>query len=155
MFASVQNEMKCRLLPQAATRTKVKLKISTLTCQSNLKIVGTQLKDAMLRFVHTFYSLGKTVGGNPWITIFISLVVCGVCLIGVVRFTRENREDKMWVPPDSTAQRHRAWVQKNFPAKMRVSSVLIVADNVLTPEVMKEVRNQSSLYRSCHFMSTH
>ena len=108
----------------------------------------------MLRFVHTFFSLGKTVGGSPWIIIFISLALCGVCLIGVLRFTKENREDKMWVPPDSTAQRHRAWVQKNFPAKMRVSSVLLVADNVLTPEVMKEVCYQSSLY-SCHFMPTH
>lgn len=37
------------------------------------------------------------------------------------------------------------WVQKNFPAEMRVSSVLLVADNVLTPEVMKEVRNQSTM----------
>ena len=94
--------------------------------------------------MHLFYlfSVGKTVGGSPWITILISLVVCGVCLIGVLKFTRENREDKMWVPQHSTAQRHRTWVDKNFPAKMRVSSVLIVADNVLTPEVMKEVRNQ-------------
>ena len=87
--------------------------------------------------------LGKVVGGSPWITIFISLATCGVCLLGVLKFTKENRVDKLWTPQDSTVQRHKLWIQKNFPAQMRVSSVLLVADNVLTPEVMKEVSNQS------------
>ena len=89
------------------------------------------------------FRLGKVVGGSPWITIFISLAICGVCLLGVLKFTKENRVDKLWTPQDSTVQRHKFWIQKNFPAQMRVSSVLLVADNVLTPEVMKEVSNQS------------
>nr|XP_058943206.1 NPC1-like intracellular cholesterol transporter 1 [Pocillopora verrucosa] len=85
-----------------------------------------------------FYRLGKVVSGSPWITIFISLAICGVCLLGVLKFTKENRVDKLWTPQDSTVQRHKLWIQKNFPAQMRVSSVLLVAVNVLTPEVMKE-----------------
>ena len=89
------------------------------------------------------FRLGKVVSGSPWITIFISLAICGVCLLGVLKFTKENRVDKLWTPQDSTVQRHKLWIQKNFPAQMRVSSVLLVAVNVLTPEVMKEVRNQS------------
>ena len=66
-----------------------------------------------------------------------------MCLLGVLKFTKENRVDKLWTPQDSIVQRHKLWIQKNFPAQMRVSSVLLVADNVLTPEVMKEVSNQS------------
>jgi len=85
------------------------------------------------------FSLGKAVGGSPWITIIISLAVCGGCLIGVFKFTQENRADKLWTPEDSIAQRHKEWVEKHFPAELRVSTVLLVAKNVLTPEVLQEV----------------
>ncbi|KAL9950578.1 hypothetical protein ACROYT_G043094 [Oculina patagonica] len=84
-----------------------------------------------------FYRLGKAVGGSPWITILISLVVSGGCIIGALKFTQENRADKLWTPEDSIAQRHKEWVQENFPAEVRVSTVLLVAKNVLTPETMK------------------
>lgn len=85
-----------------------------------------------------FYRLGKAVGGSPWITIIISLAVCGGCLIGVFKFTQENRADKLWTPEDSIAQRHKEWVEKHFPAELRVSTVLLVAKDVLTPEVLQE-----------------
>lgn len=89
--------------------------------------------------INCFFSLGKAVGGSPWITIIISLAVCGGCLIGVFKFTQENRADKLWTPEDSIAQRHKEWVEKHFPAELRVSTVLLVAKNVLTPEVLQEV----------------
>ena len=88
------------------------------------------------------FRLGKVVGSSPWITIFISLVISGACLLGVLKFKKENRVDKLWTPGDSTVQRHKLWIQKNFPAQMRASSVLLVANDVLTPEVMKEVSSQ-------------
>jgi len=87
----------------------------------------------------TFFSLGKAVGGSPWITIIISLAICGGCLIGAFKFTQENRADKLWTPEDSIAQRHKEWVEKHFPAELRVSSVLLVAKDVLTPDVLQEV----------------
>ena len=86
-----------------------------------------------------FSSLGKAVGGSPWITIIISLAICGGCLIGIFKFTQENRADKLWTPEDSIAQRHKEWVEKHFPAELRVSTVLLVAKDVLTPEVLREV----------------
>ena len=71
----------------------------------------------------------------------ISLGICTACILGTLKFTKENRADKLWTPEDSIAQRHKEWVQRNFPAEVRFSSVLLVAKNVLTPEAVKEVRN--------------
>jgi len=85
-----------------------------------------------------FYRLGKAVGGSPWITILISLIICGACLVGLLKFTQESRGDKLWTPSDSTAQKHKIWVDENFPTEVRVSVVLLVAGDVLTPTILKE-----------------
>ncbi|KAJ7386392.1 Patched domain-containing protein 3 [Desmophyllum pertusum] len=85
-----------------------------------------------------FYNLGKAVGGSPWITILISLILCGACLVGLLEFTQESRPDKLWTPGDSTAQKHKLWVDDNFPTEVRVSVALIVAGDVLTPAILKE-----------------
>ena len=83
--------------------------------------------------------MGKAVGGSPWITILISLILCGACLVGLLEFTQESRPDKLWTPGDSTAQKHKLWVDDNFPTEVRVSVALIVAGDVLTPAILKEV----------------
>lgn len=85
-----------------------------------------------------FYRLGKLVGGSPWITILISLIVSGLCLVGLIEFTQESRGDKLWTPADSLAQKHKTWVDANFPTELRVSVVLLVAGDVLTPVILKE-----------------
>ncbi|KAK2569522.1 Patched domain-containing protein 3 [Acropora cervicornis] len=85
-----------------------------------------------------FYRLGKLVGGSPWITILISLIVSGSCLIGLMEFTQESRGDKLWTPEDSLAQKHKNWVDANFPTEVRVSIALVVAGDVLTPFILKE-----------------
>lgn len=85
-----------------------------------------------------FYRLGKLVGGSPWITILISLIVSGSCLIGLMEFTQESRGDKLWTPEDSLAQKHKNWVDANFPTEVRVSIALVVAGDVLTPLILKE-----------------
>lgn len=45
----------------------------------------------------------------------------------------------MWTPGDSTAQKHKNWVDDNFPLEVRVSVALLVAGDVLTPAILKEV----------------
>ena len=87
----------------------------------------------------SFLRLGKAVGGSPWITILISLLVVGACLVGLVRFTQESRGEKLWTPGDSQAQKHKEWVDENFPTDRRVTRFLLVAGDVLTPDVLKEV----------------
>lgn len=99
----------------------------------------------------SFFSLGKAVGGSPWISILISLLVAGVCLSGLLRFTQESREDKLWTPRDSVAQKHKDWVEETFPTERRVSIVLLIAGDVLTPATLKEVDGklkETNLYQS-------
>ena len=79
----------------------------------------------------------------------ISLIVCGGCLVGLLRFTQESRGDKLWTPGDSAAQKHKVWVDENFPTEVRVSIALLVAGDVLTPEILGEV---SENLRSCSFI---
>ena len=87
----------------------------------------------------SFNWLGKLIGGNPRITILISLILSGSCLIGLMEFTQENRADKLWTPENSLALKHKSWVDRNFPTEMRASIVLLVTGDVLTPAVLKEV----------------
>ena len=56
-----------------------------------------------------------------------------------MKFTRESRGDKLWVPKEAKSQEHLRWVEKNFPTEMHVSSVLLVAKDVLTPAILKDV----------------
>ncbi|XP_067028540.1 patched domain-containing protein 3-like isoform X3 [Acropora muricata] len=82
--------------------------------------------------------LGKLIGEYPRITIFISLILSGSCLIGLMGFTQENRGDKLWTPENSLALKHKSWVDRNFPTEMRASIVLLVTGDVLTPAILKE-----------------
>lgn len=72
-------------------------------------------------------------------TILISFIVSGSCLIGLMEFTQESRGDKLWTPQNSLALKHKSWVDANFPTEVRVSIVLLVAGDVLTPAVLNEV----------------
>ena len=56
-----------------------------------------------------------------------------------MEFTQESRGDKLWTPEDSLAQKHKNWVDANFPTEVRVSIALVVAGDVLTPFILKEV----------------
>lgn len=43
----------------------------------------------------------------------------------------------LWQPTDSDYVKNIKWLQTNFPSKTRVSSILILSDNVLNPAVIK------------------
>ena len=105
----------------------------TLLCQL---ICSNSILHTLLLY---FCRLGKLVGGSPWITILISLILSGSCLIGLMEFTQESRGEKLWTPEDSLAQKHKNWVDANFPTEVRVSIALVVAGDVLTPLILKEV----------------
>ena len=44
----------------------------------------------------------------------------------------------LWLPTDSKYVRNSKWLRENFPSKTRLSSILILSDNVLEPTVIKE-----------------
>ena len=51
----------------------------------------------------------------------------------------EEEKDSLnlWQPTDSDYVKNIKWLQENFPSKTRVSSILILSDNVLDPTVIK------------------
>ena len=83
--------------------------------------------------------LGKTVGGSPWITILVSLIVCAVCMIGFLRFEQESRGEKLWVPSDAKAQSDKEWVEEMFPEESAQVNFILEESNVLTADIMKQV----------------
>ena len=85
------------------------------------------------------HRLGKVVGRSPWITILVCVILSGACMVGMLNFTQESRAEKLWSPQDSPASRHQAWVQEKFPTSSRFSNVLLVAKDILIPEVFVEV----------------
>ena len=70
-----------------------------------------------LYFLFTLNRLGVAVGKRPYHTIIICLVVFALCMIGILRFTRESRGPKLWVNPDASVLDDKDWVEENFPSK--------------------------------------
>lgn len=103
--------------------------------------------------------LGHTVATYPWPTIILSWLVVLACCVGLLRFHNEKNPIKLWIPKgrpsftlevveisaanayflDSKFIRDTEWIMKTVEIGYRTQSVLITADNVLTPEVMHKV----------------
>ncbi|XP_060591012.1 patched domain-containing protein 3-like [Ruditapes philippinarum] len=81
----------------------------------------------------TFYKLGLLVARHPIITIIISLLVCGLCGVGLSKFEQTKDDAKLWVPKSSRVLPEKAWVDANFPEKYRFTSIIVTAHNVLSP----------------------
>ena len=90
-----------------------------------------------------YYRLGYAVASHPLITIFLSLLVCGVCGIGLVRYESTIDDAKLWVPKTSRVLPEKAWRDKTFPEDDRFTSYIVSAHNVLTPPVINAVSQQS------------
>ena len=103
---------------------------------------------------YIFYRLGRTVGGSPWITILVSLIVCAACMVGFLRFEQESRGEKLWVPQDSKAQDDKKWVEEMFPEESSQVNFILEKSNVLTAAVMKQVGVIPSIYQSCNRQKT-
>ncbi len=61
-------------------------------------------------------------------------------------FYEENTLEKLWVPDDSRAYLDKAWTDKTFTEKLRQNLIIIVADNVLEPEVIQQVYNKRRMW---------
>lgn len=83
--------------------------------------------------------MGKSVGSKPWLTITLSLVLSSLCLLGLLRFQKEGRVEKMWVPEKSQALVDKVWVEARFPEKFHSSVFILEQENVLTIESLQKV----------------
>lgn len=81
--------------------------------------------------------MGFIVASNPWKTITLSWIIVFLCCTGLLRFHNEKDPLKLWVPKNSDFLKHTKFIMQNFEIGMRAQSVIIVADDVLEPNVMK------------------
>ena len=89
--------------------------------------------------------LGYYVGCYPIPVLIGCLVFTVIMGIGVYRFEEETNPQKLFVPQDSVAVSDQDWVNSKFPGLSRFQSVIITGQNVLTPEVLKDVSLSFSL----------
>eukprot|EP00794_Sanderia_malayensis_P008208 gene8208-9088_t len=89
------------------------------------------------KFESAFFILGRAIGRSPYITILIAIVVAALCGIGMLRFTQENRGEKLWSPQDSEALANKAVTGQRFPVASRINVVIFESSNVLTSQVLK------------------
>lgn len=90
---------------------------------------------------NAFAKIGFVVATHPWKTILISLLVTGLCLIGVVEYEVENRGEKLWVSQSSDSLKHKDWVEEIFPSQYREVAIMLEkpSENILTPQGLEEL----------------
>ena len=66
--------------------------------------------------------------------------------IGVLYYHEEGSPYKLWIPQSSDFVKNSNWLWKNFPPDSRFHSVIVEADDVLTPKVMRKVL---CVYKKC------
>ena len=65
------------------------------------------------------------------------MVITAAASTGFMVMEEEKDSLNLWQPTDSDYVKNIKWLRENFPSKTRVSSILILSDNVLDPNVIK------------------
>lgn len=73
----------------------------------------------------SFFQLGYTVASYPLVTIALSIVCASVLSIGLTKFYLETEGRKLWVPQDTLALDHSAWVEQTFPVGIRPEQLIV------------------------------
>ncbi|XP_052775868.1 protein patched homolog 3-like isoform X2 [Mya arenaria] len=94
----------------------------------------------IIRVLETmFYMVGLYVARHPFLTILLSLSLCGLCGIGLMRFEQTTDDAKLWVPKQSRVLPEKAWVDENFPQQYRFTSVIVTAYNIFSPTTINSM----------------
>jgi Niemann-Pick C1 protein len=62
-----------------------------------------------------------------------------ICSLGFINFYQERDPLKLWVPDNSQFLINTKFIMEKFGEGIRTQNVLIVADDVLRPEIMKKL----------------
>ncbi|KAK7483450.1 hypothetical protein BaRGS_00025249 [Batillaria attramentaria] len=85
-----------------------------------------------------FFHVGYFVGEYPVLTIILSLVICGLCGIGMKTFKETTGSENLWVPQASRVINEKAWVDRVFPEETRFVNVVVESKaDVLTPKFLR------------------
>lgn len=88
-----------------------------------------------------FGALGELISNRPFTIIAFAIVIVGVCSIGFLWFSPENRAAELFVPQNSKAIQDLNKANNFFPMKLRQEQVIIAAKhggNVLGVKYLKE-----------------
>ena len=66
------------------------------------------------------------------------VVITAAASTGLMSMEEETDNLKLWQPQDSEYVRNSMWLRDNFPSNTSESSILILSDNVLEPDVIKK-----------------
>jgi len=85
-----------------------------------------------------FQKIGKYAGMKPKRTIAFAFILTALCGAGFMRWSTENRADKLWVPQGTTAEIETERYQEYFGGTTRFNQLIVQAsvedDNVLTKD---------------------
>ena len=84
-----------------------------------------------------FLGFGTTVASRPLATILLCFLATALCGVGLLRFRAENEGIKLWIPEDSDFRLNNDWLFEKFPRSARFGSLVLVAEDVLVPEVVQ------------------
>lgn len=99
------------------------------------------VSSVLVHFVESvFFRLGVLVARNPWITIITTLAFVLISCAGLLRFHIEKNPLKLWVPPDSDFYYDTNWYIDTFGTSFRLQRIIITADDVLKPDVLKSIQ---------------
>ncbi|KAL6427288.1 hypothetical protein ACFW04_008694 [Cataglyphis niger] len=99
------------------------------------------LLDFHLNADRIFYRIGLSIATKPWLWLIISLCLNLVCGLGMLLWKEEIDEVELYMPMDSVIRKDAAWVKEHFRDDLRHESIIIVAPNVLEPEVLRSIRD--------------
>ncbi|KAJ9585968.1 hypothetical protein L9F63_020382, partial [Diploptera punctata] len=83
--------------------------------------------------------LGKLIGTRPVTFLLLSLAICVASSFGLTLWKEEVDEIQLFMPKDSEIRMDASWVEDNFRDELRFESVIVEADNVLTPHVLAAI----------------
>lgn len=81
---------------------------------------------------------------RPWTVVLCTFLMSAICGLGMIRFELKDSSAPIWIPENSAVLQNQEWVEDNFPLKYRYNLIIITADNVLSPDVLKQVRHYGS-----------
>ncbi|XP_065576700.1 patched domain-containing protein 3-like isoform X2 [Artemia franciscana] len=87
-----------------------------------------------------FFRLGYQFAYRPWWTIFTALVFCGILGSGLLNWREETDDVNLWTTENSQVRKSAKWVAQHFTDDIRYETMIIEADNVLRPDVLKFIQ---------------
>ena len=77
---------------------------------------------------------------HPELIIIITIIMFGMCGIGLMAFKETKSQEKLWVPKSSRLLMEKDWVDNNFDNRARYALTMFESDtDVLVPQFLLTV----------------